>query len=199
MKYVSWVRSLKPEAITGNTSRRTSELEQEGPQGTVGEATVLVQVSISSQGRVLMLDSMPYLLKSATWTADLSPLLLSTGYCWNAVEMSAQQVGVPSTKRRFVACFRNHPSAEERLIRWEARLANMMVQPVALAEFIGHKGSFFLNREQGEQGIVSFEDPFLSLTRSHILEEKSPASEYQPHPSDENSLRAGPGKNYLRC
>ena len=67
-----------------------------------------------------------------TWTDDLTPLLSTTGYCWKAVEMSAQQVEVPSTKRKtFVACIRNHPSAEERLTRWRARLTDMRVQPIS--------------------------------------------------------------------
>ena len=117
-----------------------------------------------------MLESTPYLLKSANWTADLSPLLSTTGYGWKAVEMSAQQVGVPSTKRRtFVACVRNHPSAEERLIRWKDKKTNMRVQPVMLGESVGREGSNFLNMGQGEPRIVSFEDPILSLTRGHIL------------------------------
>ena len=112
----SWVKFRKPEAIIGNTSRRTSELEQEGLQGMARAATTIVQVFIHSQAHPLMLESTPYLLKSVTWTVDLSPLLSTTGCCWKAVEMSAQQVGLPSTKRRpFVACVRNHPSAEERL------------------------------------------------------------------------------------
>ena len=64
----------------------------------------------------------PYLLKSATWTDGLTPLLSITGYCLKAVEMSARQVEVTSTKRKtFVACVRNHPSAEERLTRWRVR------------------------------------------------------------------------------
>ena len=100
--------------------------------------------------------------------------------------MSAQQVGVPSTKRRaFVACVRNHPSAEERLIRWKARLANMRVQLVTLGELISREGSYLSNRKQG---IFSFEDPILSLTRGHNLGEKPRPSGYQHHPSDESSL-----------
>ena len=54
---------------------------------------------ISSQAHLLMLESTMYLLTSATWTDDLTPLLSTTGYCWKAVEMSPQQVGIPSTKR----------------------------------------------------------------------------------------------------
>ena len=83
-----------------------------------------------------MLESTPYLFKSATWTADLSPLLSTTGYCRKEVDMSAQQDRVPSTKSRaFVACVRNHPSAEECLIMWKkARLTNMRAQPVTLGE-----------------------------------------------------------------
>ena len=103
--------------------------------------------------------------------------------------MSAQQVGVPSTKRKiFVACVRNHPSAEERLIRWKARLIGMRVQPVTLGEFIGRERSYFLNRKKGEQRIFSFEDHILLLTRGHILGEKLPSRGYQPHPSDGSSL-----------
>ena len=75
--------------------------------------------------------------------------------------MSAQQVGVPSTERTFVACVQNHPSAEERLIGWKARLTNMRVQPVTVGEFIGREGSYFLNRKQDEQRIFSFKDPIL--------------------------------------
>ena len=103
--------------------------------------------------------------------------------------MSAQQVGVPSTKRRtFVACVRNHPSVEERLIRWKASLTNMRRQPETLGEFIGLEGSYFLNRKQDEQRIFLFKDPILSLTRGHLLEEKPPPSEYQPHPFYVSSL-----------
>ena len=134
-----------------------------------------------------MLESTPYLLKVVSWTADLSPHLSTTDSCWKAVEMSAQQVGVPPTKRRalLVACVRNHPSAEERLIRWKARLTNTRVQSVSLGEFVGCKGSYFLNRKQTERGIFSFEDPILSLTRGRVLGEKLPPSGYPPHPSDE--------------
>ena len=187
-EYGSWVKSLKPEVIIGNTSRRTSELE-EGPQGTARAATAIVQAFISSQAHLLILESTPYRLKSATWTTNFSPLLSTTGYSWKAVEMSAQQVRVPSTKRRtFVACVRNHPSAEEHLIRWKARLTNIRVQLVTLSELIGREGSYFLSRKQGEQRIFSFEDPILSLARGHIPGEKLPSSGYQPHPSDESSL-----------
>ena len=187
-EYGSWVKSLKLEVIIGNTSRRASELG-EGQQGTTGAATTIIHTSISSQAHLLMLESIPYLLKSATSTADLSPLLSTIGYCWKAVEMSAQQVGVPSTKRKtFVACVRNHPDAEERLTRWKVRLTNMRVQPVPLGEFIGRGGSHFLSRNKGEQGIFSFEDPILSLTRGDILGENPPSSGYQPHPSDASSL-----------
>ena len=137
-----------------------------------------------------MLESTPYLLKSATWTDNLSPLLSTTGYCWKAVEMSAQQVGVPSTKKKtsFV-CVQNHLSAEERLTRWKARLTDTRVQPVPLGEFIGGEGSYFLSRKKGDQGIFSFEGPILSLTRGRILGEKTPSSGYQPHPSDVSSLK----------
>ena len=180
---------LKPEAIIGSTSRRTSELEQEGSQGTVRAATAVVQASIYSQAHLLVLESTPYLLKSGTWTVDLSPLLSTTGYCWKAVEMSAQQVGIPSTKRRtFVGCVRNHLSAKGRLIKSKPKLTNMRVQPVMLGEFVGREGSYFLSRKQGEQRIFPFEDPILSLTQGHILEEKPPRSGYQFHLPDEGSL-----------
>ena len=97
----------------GRTSRRANELE-EGQQGTAGAATTIVHTFIFSQAHLFMLESTPYFLKSATWTDDLTPLLSTTGYCWKAVEMSAQQVRVLSTKRKtFVACTRSHPSAEE--------------------------------------------------------------------------------------
>ena len=146
-EYGSWVKSLKPEVIIGNTSRRTNELEEGPQQGTAEEATIIVQSFNSSQAHLLMLESTPYLLMSETWTADLSPLLSTTGYCWKAVEMSAQQVGAPSTKRTFVACVRNHPSAEERLIRWKARRTAMRVQLVTLGEFVGREA--FKIIEQG--------------------------------------------------
>ena len=55
--------------------------------------------SRSSYHRV-MLESTPYLLKSATWTDDPTQLLSITGYCWEAVEIPAQQAGVPSTKKK---------------------------------------------------------------------------------------------------
>ena len=64
----------------------------------------------------------------------------------------------------------------------------MRVQPVTLGEFIGRKCPYFLSRKKGEQGIFSFENPILSLTRGHILGEKPPSSGYQPHPSDVSSL-----------
>ena len=151
-EYGSWVKSLKPEAIIRKLSRRISELE-EGPQSKAGAATTIVQPFISSQAHLLMLESTPYLLKSATWTAYLSQLLSSTGYSWKAVEMSAQQVGVPSTKNRtFVPCVRNHPSAEERLIRRKVRLTNMRVQSVTLGEFIGREGPYFLNSSRVNRG-----------------------------------------------
>ena len=76
------------------------------------------------------------------------------------------------------------PKAEERLIRWKARLTDMRVQPVTLGEFIGRESSYFLNRKQGEQRIFLFEDPILPLTRGHI----PLSSGYQPHPSDVSSL-----------
>ena len=154
-----------------------------------GTATTIVQAFISSQTYLLMMESTTYLLKWATWTAVLSLLLSITGYCWKVVEMSAQQLGVPSTKkRRFVACVRNHSSGEKGIIIWKVRLTNTRVQPVTLGEFIGRKGSYFLNRKQGEQNIISSEDPILSLTRAHILGENPPPGGYQPHPSDESSL-----------
>ena len=186
-EYGSWVKSLKPEVIIRNTSRRANKLE-EGQQNTEGAATTIVHTFISSQAHLLMLESTPYLLKSATWTDGLMPLLSTTGYCLKAVEMSAQQIGVPSTKRKpFVACVRNHPSAEERLTRWRARLTDMRAQPVKLDEFIGRGGSYFLSRKKGEQRIFSFEDLIVSLKRGHILGEKPPPSGYQPHPSDGTS------------
>ena len=104
-KHVFWVKSLKPVAIIGNTSRITSKLEQEGPQATARAATTIVQAFISFQDHPLMLESTPYLTKSATWTADRLSFLSTTGYSWKAVEMSAQWIGIPSTKRRaYVAC-----------------------------------------------------------------------------------------------
>ena len=183
------MKSLKPEIIIGNTSRRTSELE-EGPQGTAGKATTTAQAFISSQAHLLMLESTPYFLKCATRTYDFSPLLSTSGFCWRAVEILAQQVRVPSTKRRtFVPCVQNHPSTEERLIRLKSRLIDMRVQPVTLDDFIGREGSYFVNRKQGEQKIFSFEDyPTLSMTRDHILGEKPPLGGYQPHPPDASSL-----------
>ena len=79
--------------------------------------------------------------------------------------MSAQQVGVPSAKRKtFVAYVQNHPNAEERLTRWKARLTDMRVWPVTLGEFIGCGGSYFLSRKKREQRIFSFENPIMSLT-----------------------------------
>ena len=89
-----------------DTSRRANELE-EGQQGTAGAATIIVHTFIFSQAHVLTQESTPYFLKSATWTDDLTPLLSTTGYCWKAVKMSVQQVGVLSTKRKtLVACVR---------------------------------------------------------------------------------------------
>ena len=137
-----------------------------------------------------MLGSTPYLLNSATRTTDFSPLPSTTGYSWKAVKMSAQQVRVPSTKRKtFVACTQNHPSAEERLTTWKVRLTNMRAQPVTLGEFIGREGSYFLSRKKGEQEILSFEEPILSLTRGHILGEKPPSRRYLPHPSEVSPLK----------
>ena len=122
---------MHPREIIGNTSRRANELE-EGQQGTVGAATTIFHTVVSSQAHILMLKTTPYLLKAVIWTTDLLPLLSTTGYCWKAVEISAQQVGVPSTKRKtFFACVRNHSSAKERLTTWKARLTNMRAQPVS--------------------------------------------------------------------
>ena len=141
-EYGSWVKPLKPEAIIGNTSGRTSELEPGGPQSPARAATTFVQAFIYSQAHLLILESTAYLLKSATWTVDLSPLLSTTGDCWKAIEVPAQQVSVPSINRKtFVVCVRNHPSAEERLIRWKTRLINIRVQPVMLGEMVGREGS----------------------------------------------------------
>ena len=95
-EYGSWVKSREPEVIIENTFRRANELE-EGQQGTTGAATNIVHTFISSQAHLLILESTPYLLKSAYWMGDLSPLLSTTGCCWEAVELSAQQVGIPST------------------------------------------------------------------------------------------------------
>ena len=64
----------------------------------------------------------------------------------------------------------------------------MRVRPVTLNKFIGREGSYLLSRKKGEQKSFSFEDPIMSLTRGHILGEKPPSSEYQPHPSDVGSL-----------
>ena len=139
-EYGSWVKFREPEVIIGNTSRRANELE-EGQQGTAGAATNMVHTFISSQAHLLILESIPYLLKSANWMDELSPLLSTIGCCWEAVELSAQQVGVLSTKRKmFVACVRNHPSAEERLARWKARLTDMRVRPVRLILLKQEKG-----------------------------------------------------------
>ena len=114
-----------------DTSRRANKLEEE-QQGTAGAATSIAHTFILFQAHLLMLESTPYLMKSATWTDDLTPLLSTTGYCWKAIEMSAQQVGVPSTKRKtIVACFRNHPSAVQRITRWRAKLTDMRAQPVS--------------------------------------------------------------------
>ena len=177
-EYVPWIKSRKPEAIIGNTSRRANELE-EGRQGTTGTAANIVHAFISSRAHFLIIESTQYLLKSANWTDDLSPLLSTAGCCWEAVELSSQQVGVPSTKKKtFIACIRNRPNAEERLTRWKARLTDMKAQPTTLGEFIGREGSYFLNRKKGEQKIFSFEGPILSLTRSHIPGEKPPPSSY---------------------
>ena len=71
---------------------------------------------------------------------------------------------------------------------WKDRLTFMMVQPVTLGEFVGREGLYFLNRKQGEQKIVSFEDPILSLTRGHILGGKPQPNGYQSHLSDVRSL-----------
>ena len=101
-EYGSCVKLLKPEATIGNTSRRTSELELEEPQGTARAVTTIVEPFILSQAHLLMLESTPYLLKSATSITDLAPLLWTAGYCWEAIEMSTQQAGVPSTKRRIL-------------------------------------------------------------------------------------------------
>ena len=79
-EYSFWIKSLKPEVIIGNTSRGENELE-EGQQGTAGVATTIVHIFISYQAHLLMPESTPYLLKSATWTTGLSPLLSTTGYC----------------------------------------------------------------------------------------------------------------------
>ena len=182
------MKSHKPEVVIGNTPRRANGLE-EGHQGTTGAATNIVHTFISSQAHLLILESTPYLLKSAKWMDDLSPLLSTTGCYWEAVELFAQQVGVPSTKRKtFVACVRNLPNTEERLARWKARLTDMRVRSVTLGEFIGREGSYFLSRKKSEQKIFSFEDSIMSLTRGHILGEKPPPSGYQPHPSDADSL-----------
>ena len=113
-EYDSWVKSLKP-----NHWKYIQEGKRAG-----GRTTMHSRSSYHHCPHLHLLPSppldavIPYLLKSATWTDDLTPLLSTTGYCLKAVEMLAQQVGVPSTKRKtFVACVRNHPSAEEHLTR----------------------------------------------------------------------------------
>ena len=92
-------------------SRRVNELE-EGQQGTAGAATTIVHTFIFSLAHLLMLESTPYLLKAATWTDDLTLLLSTTAYCWKAVEMSAQQVGVLSTKFETIQAWRNASLSE---------------------------------------------------------------------------------------
>ena len=105
---------------------------EEGQQSTAGAATTIVHTFIFSQAHFFMLESTLCFLKSATWTDDHTPLLSTTGYCWKAVEISAQQVRVLPTKRKiFVACTRNHPSAEERLTRWKVKPTDMRAQPVS--------------------------------------------------------------------
>ena len=112
--------------IAGQTSwRKDNKTQQE-------QLPPFVHTFIFFQAHFFMLESTPYFLKSATWTDDLTPFLSTTGYCWKAVEMSAQQVRVLSTKRKtFVACTRSYPSAEERLTRWRARPTDMRAQPVS--------------------------------------------------------------------
>ena len=121
--------NLQMSPTTTGYIQEGNELE-EGQQGTAGEATTIFYTFIFSQAHLLMLESTPYFLKSATFLS--TTLLSTTGYCWKAGEMSAQQARVLSTKRKtFVACTRNHPSAEERPTRWRARPTDMRAQPVS--------------------------------------------------------------------
>ena len=81
-------------------------------------------------------------------------------------------------------------------VRWNAshrelklpEFARFALITVAMGEFTGREGSYFLNRKQGEQRTFSFEHPTLALTRDHALLEKPPLSRCQPHPFDESSL-----------
>ena len=180
-EYGSWVKSLKPEIIIGEHIQEGKLVRRRTTRHSRSSYHHCPHLHFLSSPHLLVLETTPYLPKSAIWTTDLSPLLSTTGYCWKAVEISAQQVGVPSTKRKtFVACVRNHSSAKERLTKWKARLTSMRAQPVTLGELIGREGSYFLtlSRKKGEQGIFSSEEPILPLTRNHILGEKPPSNGY---------------------
>ena len=134
----------------GNNCPRTNERQLEEIQVAARAATSVVRIFVESPARLLVLESTSNLLRSITWTTDLQPSLAAAGCSWRAVELSAQQVGVSSTKKRtYIAGARYVPDAEERLVRWEARLNKAKAQSERLRELIGREGSYVLSRGRG--------------------------------------------------
>ena len=122
-EYGSWVESLKPEVIIRNTTRRTNEPE-EGQQDTAGAVTTIVHTFISSQTHLLMLEK-KYTVPPQDGNLDGRPLttpvdhrlLLESGR-----DVSPTGRGPLNQEENIHRLCPNHPSAEERLTRWKARL-----------------------------------------------------------------------------
>ena len=119
--------------LSPTTTVHTQESKRAGGRTTRHSraATIIVHTFISSQAP---LDAGKYTVPPEVGNLDRRPrttpvnhgLLLESG---RDVSPTSR---VPSTKRKtFVACVGNHPSAEERLTRWRARLTDIRAQSVS--------------------------------------------------------------------
>ena len=148
LEYDFCVKSFKPEAIIANTSlggsaswsRKDRKARQE--QSPPLSKTSFLSSPTPDAGKHAELPQVSNLYSLSLTIPVAFRLLLESGRGANPTDWTPLH-----QEETYIACVRNHPSAEERLIRRKARLTNMRLQPVMLGEFVGHEGPYCLNRK----------------------------------------------------
>ena len=173
-------RDSNPEVVLANIGKGASE-------GSVG---AVLRTFAASSANLLVLECSAHLLTSSKWR-ELLPSL-EKSYAMGAAELSALSVNVPTAKKRtFVTIVRQSkfPYVTNKLLAWKAFVERASQDKPTLGNLLKKQGTCFLSRKCSERRVFSFEEPCISIAKSHIMGIKPASDEFVAHKAD-----AGPAE-----
>lgn len=145
---------------------------------------------MESTAYLLVLECSGQIWSSEKWKKDIRPMIEPSHHIESAI-LRAVDVGIPSIRKRtFVVVVQKGRflHTPKKLLAWKSFVERTHKGELSLGQFLNRTGTYFLDRRREGKHIFSFDEPCISILKSHIMGVKPTLDEYVPHESDSSNI-----------